>query len=114
MEKLSLGEFEEVLLLTVAVLYDEAYGVAIKEDIETRLKRKVSVGAMRTALKRLEKKGFLVSEFGEATSVRGGKRKRYFRVTPQGKKALDQVMDARTKLWKAIPKVAFDFKTKDI
>ena len=50
MEKLSLGEFEEVLLLTVAVLYDEAYGVAIKEDIETRLKRKVSVGAMRTSL----------------------------------------------------------------
>lgn len=114
MEKLSLGEFEEIILLTVAVLYDNAYGVAIKDDIESRLNRKVSVGAMRTALKRLENKGFLNSEFGEATKVRGGKRKRYFRVTPVGKKALDHVMGTRKKLWGAIPDIAFDFKTKDI
>ncbi|MDH5609480.1 MAG: PadR family transcriptional regulator [Cyclobacteriaceae bacterium] len=106
----SLGEFEEVVLLTVAVLYGDAYGVTIKSDIETRLKRKVSVGAMRTALDRLEKKGFLTSEFGEATQVRGGKRKRYFMVTPLGKKTLEQVMEARKQLWDAIPSVAFDFK----
>ncbi len=110
MGKYSLGEFEEVLLLTVAVLYEDAYGIAIKEDIETRLKRKVSVGAMRTGLKRLEKKGFLESEFGEATAIRGGKRKRYFKVTVYGKNALEKVMEERQNLWKAIPDMSFDFK----
>lgn len=110
MGKYTIGEFEEVVLLTVAVLYENAYGISIKEDIETRLKRKVSVGAMRTALSRLEKKGFLVSEFGEATAIRGGKRKRYYKVTPYGKETLEQVKEARSKLWDAIPPVAFDFK----
>jgi DNA-binding PadR family transcriptional regulator len=109
MGKSSLGEFEEVVLLTVAVLYENAYGISIKEDIEKRLSRKVSVGAMRTALSRLEKKGFLRSEFGDATPERGGKRKRFYKVTPHGKKALEQVMETRKKLWEAIPSVAFDF-----
>ncbi len=105
-----MGEFEEVVLLTVAILYENAYGIAIKEDIESRLGRKVSVGAMRTALSRLEKKGLLESEFGEATAIRGGKRKRYFKVTPFGKKELEEVMETRKKLWEAIPSVTFDFK----
>lgn len=109
MGKQSIGEFEEVVLLTVAILYENAYGISIKEDIEQRLNRKVSVGAMRTALSRLEKKGFLKSEFGEATAMRGGKRKRYYKVTPYGKKALEQVMETRKKLWEAIPSMAFDF-----
>lgn len=108
--KYSLGEFEEVVLLTVAVLHGKAYGVAIKEEMEQRVKRNVSVGAMRTALKRLEDKGYLESEFGEATAVRGGKRKRYHKVTPLGKKALDYVMNSRRKLWQAIPASAFQFK----
>ncbi|MEO9871151.1 PadR family transcriptional regulator [Ekhidna sp.] len=110
MGKHSIGEFEEVVMLTVAVLYENAYGISIKDEIENRLKRKVSVGAMRTALNRLEKKGFLKSQFGETTAVRGGKRKRYYLVTPEGKSALDQVKDARDQLWEAIPSVAFDFK----
>ncbi|WP_420386382.1 PadR family transcriptional regulator [Roseivirga sp.] len=109
MGKQSIGEFEEVVLLTVAILYENAYGISIKEDIEQRLNRKVSVGAMRTALSRLEKKGFLKSEFGEATAMRGGKRKRYYKVTPYGKKVLEQVMETRKKLWEAIPSMAFDF-----
>ncbi len=110
MGKYSIGEFEEIVLLTVAVLYGNAYGITIKDDIEKRLDRPVSVGAMRIALKRLEKKGFVESEFGEATAVRGGKRKRYFKVTPFGKSALEEAMGARTKLWEAIPPVAFNFK----
>jgi DNA-binding PadR family transcriptional regulator len=110
MGKYSIGEFEEVVLLTVAVLYDNAYGISIKDEIEERLNRKVSVGAMRTALNRLEKKGYLISEFGEATAVRGGKRKRYFKVTKTGKLALEQVKNARQQLWEAIPSIAFDFK----
>jgi PadR family transcriptional regulator, regulatory protein PadR len=108
--KYSIGEFEEIVMLTVAVLHGNAYGVSIKEEIEQRLKRKVSVGAMRTALKRLEDKGFLESEFGEATAVRGGKRKRYHKITPHGKKALEHVMNSRKELWNAIPKAAFQFK----
>jgi DNA-binding PadR family transcriptional regulator len=110
MGKHSIGEFEEVVMLTVAILYNNAYGISIKESIETRLNRSVSVGAMRTALSRLENKGFLDSEFGEATAVRGGKRKRYFKVTPYGKKVLEQVMQDRKQLWEAISPLAFDFK----
>ena len=59
-KKYSLGEFEEVVLLMVGVLYDEAYGVVIKEEIEQRLKRKVSVGAMQSALRRMEEKGYFI------------------------------------------------------
>lgn len=110
LSKYSLGELEEVIVLTVAVLHGNAYGIAIKEEIEQRLRRNVSVGAMRTALRRLEDKGFLESEFGESTAVRGGKRKRYYKVTPLGKKALDHVMNSRRKLWDAIPSSAFQFK----
>ncbi|MEM9673762.1 MAG: helix-turn-helix transcriptional regulator [Bacteroidota bacterium] len=109
MGKIQLGEFEEIVLLTVAVLYDEAYGVAIKREIEERLDRSVSVGALQSALRRMETKGFLKSRLGEATQVRGGKRKRFFTVTPYGKQALTEVRDARLQLWQSIPKMAFDF-----
>ncbi len=110
MGKDTIGEFEEVVMLTVAVLYKDAYGISIKEEMEKRLKRNVNLGAMRIALKRLEGKGFLKSQFGEVTAVRGGKRKRYYEVTPSGKKVLDQVMETRKGLWDSIPSVAFDFK----
>ena len=110
MKRNSIGEFEEVLMLTAAVLYDKAYGVAIKNEIERRMNQKVSVGAMRTALERLEQKGLLTSAFGEATAVRGGKRKRYFRVTRYGKEVLEAVMNSRRQLWDDIPSIAFEFK----
>lgn len=109
MREYQLGEFEEVVLLTVAILFEEAYGVSIRHEIEERLDRKVSVSALQTALRRMEKKGYLESSFGEATSMRGGKRKRFFKVTPYGKKALDSARSARELLWTAIPKIAFDF-----
>ena len=110
MGKNTIGEFEEIVMLTVAVLGQDAYGIAIKKDIEERSKRSVSLGAMRTALKRLEKKGFLKSEFGEVTAVRGGKRKRYFQVTPYGKRVLEEVMQTRKQLWDAIPSFSLDFQ----
>ena len=102
-----LGEFEEVVLLTVAVLYNEAYGVAIIEEMEKRLNRQVSIGALQTVLRRLENKGLLSSAFGEATKIRGGKRKRYFRLTQKGQEILSQTKDQRLSMWKAIPKIAF-------
>ena len=110
MERKHLGEFEEIVLLTVAVLGDNAYGITIKADMEERLERKVSVGAMRTALKRMEHKGLLVSRLGEPTAVRGGKRKRFFTLTATGKQSLEHVMDIRKRLWGAIPYATPDFK----
>lgn len=104
MSKHRLGEFEEVVLLTVAILHGEAYGVAIIDEIEARLKRKVSIGAMQTSLRRLEEKGFLKSEFGEATKMRGGKRKRYFVLTNLGKRILREAKEERLGLWNAVPK----------
>ena len=110
MSKHHLGEFEEVVMLTVAILYGEAYGIAILDEMEKRLDRKVSIGALQTVLRRLEKKGFLISEFGEATPERGGKRKRYFTVTKYGQKVLQETRDIRQDLWNAIPRIALDFK----
>ena len=103
-----LGEFEEIVLLTVAILHDEAYGVAIIDEMEKRLNRKVSIGALQTVVRRLEDKKLLSSMLGEATKVRGGKRKRYFTITQQGKKVLSEAKDQRIALWKAIPKTAFN------
>lgn len=110
MKKYQLGEFEEVVMLTVGVLYNEAYGVSIKKEIETRLSRNVSVGALQTALKRLEDKGYLKSHEGEATAERAGRPKKYFQITALGKRALEYSKETREELWKAIPKVAWDPK----
>lgn len=106
MRNSSLGEFEELVLLTVAVLRDEAYGVSIKQEIQRRLSRSVSVGALQSALRRMEKKGFIKSYFGEATPQRGGKRKRFFEITVHGKKALARTMDTRLNFWKASPELS--------
>lgn len=108
MSKYRLGEFEELVVLTVAVLYGEAYGIAILNEMENRLNREVSIGSLRTVLNRLEKKGYLSSEFGESTAVRGGKRKRYFKVTKYGQKVLQETREQRRQLWDAIPKIAFE------
>lgn len=110
MKKYQLGEFEEVVMLTVGILYNDAYGVSIKKDIETRLKRTVSVGALQTALKRLEDKGYLKSFEGEATEERAGRPKKYFQITALGKKAMEYTKSTRDELWRAIPKVALEVK----
>jgi len=110
MKKYQMGEFEEVVMLTVGVLYDEAYGVSIKKEIETRLSRKVSVGALQSALKRLEDKGFLKSREGEATEERAGRPKKYFRITAYGKRAVEYTKATRDELWKSIPKIALNPK----
>ncbi len=108
MKKFQLGEFEEVVMLTVGVLYKEAYGVSIKKEIETRLTRNVSVGALQTALKRLEDKGYLKSYDGESTEERAGRPKKYFQITALGKKAMEYSKSTRDELWSAIPKMAWN------
>lgn len=110
MKKYQLGEFEEIVMLTVGVLYGEAYGVSIKSEIEHRLSRQVSVGALQSALSRLEEKGFLKSREGDATQEGAGRPKRYFTITAYGKKALEYARDTRNALWSDIPKVALNLK----
>ncbi len=109
----NIGEFEEIVMLTIGILNEGAYGLAIKKEIESRLNRKVSMGALHTGLYRLEDKGFLTSRLGEATKTRGGKPKRYFSVTNAGQNALKEVMDTRKSLWENIPEGVFQvFSTK--
>jgi DNA-binding PadR family transcriptional regulator len=110
MKKYQLGEFEEVVILTIAILYKEAYGVSIKKEIESRLGRNVSMGAMHTALVRLEDKGYVRSGDGPATNERAGRPKRFYEITALGKKAMEYSKNTRNELWKAIPKVAMDVK----
>ena len=107
MGKHRLGELEEIVLLTVAILHGEAYGMAIINEMEKRLDRKISIGSLQVVLRRMEKKGYLTSELGESTQVRGGKRKRFFTLTNFGKQALEESKDQRLGLWKAIPKTVF-------
>ena len=102
MKKTKLGEFEELVLLTVAILQQDAYGVEIKRELEDRLKERLSVGSIQSALKRMEEKGFLTSAFGEATQKRGGKRKRIYTVTSYGRKVLAELKDVRAGLWSSI------------
>jgi len=111
MKKTKLGEFEELVLLAVAALREEAYGVEIKRELENRLREKLSVGSIQSALKRMEDKGFLTSEFGEATQKRGGKRKRIYTTTSYAHKVLAEMRDIRAGLWQSIPALAHDLKT---
>jgi PadR family transcriptional regulator, regulatory protein PadR len=110
MKKYQLGEFEEIVMLTVGILYKEAYGVSIKKEIESRLSRNVSIGALHTALKRLEDKGYILSFDGEATEERAGRPKKYFQITALGKKAMEYTRTTREELWQAIPKISLKVK----
>lgn len=103
----TLGEFEELVLLIVAALHNEAYGVIILENLEEKLEKKVNISAVHVALKRLEDKGFVRSKFGGITSERGGRRKKYYTVTALGKKVLDRQYALRTRLYQQIPKISF-------
>jgi DNA-binding PadR family transcriptional regulator len=110
MKKTKLGDFEELVLLTVAALPGDAYGVEIKRELETRLKETLSVGSIQSALKRMEEKGFLTSEFGEATLKRGGKRKRIYATTSYARKVLAEIKEIRAGLWDSIPNLAPQLK----
>jgi len=97
--KAYLGEFEELVLLTITTLGEEAYGVSIQQDIEARCKRSISIGALHSTITRLEEKGLLKSWLGGATQERGGRSKRYYEITPAGKKAVSESKSLRDELW---------------
>lgn len=108
MKGTNIGEFEELVLLMVGVLYPEAYGVGIKNEVLSRTGRKVTLSAVHAVLQRLQEKGLLKSEFGKSTKVRGGKRKKLFEMTSEGSKILSETRDTRNELWSEIPEVALN------
>ncbi|WP_138477513.1 PadR family transcriptional regulator [Dyadobacter bucti] len=103
MKRTFLGEFEEVVLLTVAILGEEAYGVTVTQELEQKTGRSVGFSTVHTTLQRMEEKGLLSSKMGGATAERGGRRKRFFTVTAFGRKALQEVKQVREELWNALP-----------
>jgi DNA-binding PadR family transcriptional regulator len=105
MKGTNLGEFEELVLLTIAALMSDAYSVAICDDLENRTGRSAKLGVVHAVLNRLEEKGFVKSKLGEATRARGGKRKRYYTITNTGKAALLKSKEIRDQLWNIIPEM---------
>lgn len=108
MQNLKLGNFEELVLMLVGILYDKAYSVAIVEEYQKQTDKSINISAIHTVLYRLEKKGFLESRLGEAAAERGGKRKRLFYLTAYGAKALDELQSLRDQLRQQIPNIAFN------
>ncbi len=102
-----LGEFEEVVLLAVAIRSGDAYGAAIVTEIEQQMNRSVNLGAVHSALNRLGEKGLVRSELGGVTAERGGRRKRLYSVTAAGRRALQEVRQVRNQMWEAIPNTAW-------
>lgn len=105
MAKEYLGEFEELILTLVAALQEDAYGAAIAEEIETKLKREVNLSAVHVTLYRLENKGYIKSSFGGGTKKRGGRRKRIFTITSAGIATLRAMKETRVDLWKMVPQL---------
>lgn len=90
----SIGEFEQLILFALVRLGDDAYGVTIRQEIESRTGRAISPGALYTALDRLEKRGLVSSRLGDPTPLRGGKRKRLYTLQPAGARALARVYES--------------------
>ncbi len=105
MKSTQLGEFEELVLLVIGVLGEESYSLSIQKKLRESTGRKPSIGALHSALNRMQTKGFLESFEGGATKERGGRRKRFYRLTAYGRKALDTAYDLRVKLYNELPEL---------
>ena len=97
------GEFEMVVMLTLLHLGDRAYGMTIRLAIEERTGRSVSIGAVYTTLRRLQRKGFVSSQLGEPSPSRGGRAKKYFALEAEGLEALRRSREMFASLWKDVP-----------
>ncbi|MBK7869977.1 MAG: helix-turn-helix transcriptional regulator [Saprospiraceae bacterium] len=107
MSKNYLGEFEELVLLIVGALQEEAYGNNIMQEIIERTGRPVNLSAVHITLYRLEDKGYLKSDMSDPSPVRGGRRKRIFHLTSAGVKVLREQQEQRIALWQLIPQLKF-------
>lgn len=108
MAKDFLGEFEELVLTMVGILGEDAYGNAIVNEIKDRVGRDTNLSAVHVTLYRLEDKGLVKSKMGGATNTRGGRRKRIFSITNAGISTLKAMKEARTELWKLMPRLNYD------
>jgi PadR family transcriptional regulator, regulatory protein PadR len=105
-----LGELEELILLTVGILYPEAYAVSVMDEIEKQAGRSLNISAVHAVLTRLEEKGYVTSKMGDPSHERGGRRKRIFLLTAAGKRVLEEANEMRTQLFNQIPKIALQFR----
>src|SRR5580704_11068792 len=102
MPPINLGEFEQIVLLAVLRLGEDAYGVPIRAEIEKRAGRHVTVGALYATLDRLEAKGLIHSWFADPTPQRGGRSKRYFKLLPKGVAALSESRNMFNRMWQGV------------
>jgi PadR family transcriptional regulator, regulatory protein PadR len=100
-----LGEFELIVMLALLRLDQDAYGVPISREIEQQCGREVALGSVYATLERLETKGLVSSSLGEPTAERGGRAKRYFRVTKKGLREARETQQALIKLWRGLPEL---------
>jgi PadR family transcriptional regulator PadR len=103
-----LGEFEELVLLTVGILFGDAYGLAIADELEKQTGRTVMISSVHKTLVRLEEKGYLKSHMGGATETRGGRDKRLYKLTQAGIAVLNQSREMRNSMHKLVPKIAWE------
>jgi DNA-binding PadR family transcriptional regulator len=108
--RIYLGELEELILLMVALLSKDAYGVSISEQLKSQAARDVSISAIHAVLHRLEEKGFVKSRMGGASQERGGRRKRLFSITSYGRNALEELRETRALIWQRITKTSPSWK----
>lgn len=102
MARFYLGELEELVLLIVALLREDAYGVVVVQELQKQAGREISISAVHAVLHRLEEKGFVESSMGGASAERGGRRKRFFKITAYGHQVITQLRDTRNAIWTLI------------
>lgn len=100
--RIYLGELEELILLMIALIDGDAYGVSITQELEVQTRRVITISAAHAALHRLEEKGFVKSKMGGASKERGGRRKRLFQITAYGRQTLEELRDVRNLIWAQI------------
>jgi PadR family transcriptional regulator, regulatory protein PadR len=100
--RIYLGELEELILLMIALIDGDAYGVSITQELEVQTRRVITISAAHAALHRLEEKGFVKSKMGGASMERGGRRKRLFQITAYGRQTLEELRDVRNMIWAQI------------
>ena len=102
-----LGEFEELVLLTVGILFDDAYGLGIADELERQTGRTMMISSVHKALVRLEEKAYLKSRMGGATETRGGRDKRLYKLTNAGINVVNQARDVRNTMYLKVPKIVW-------
>lgn len=108
MKRITIGEFEELCLLIVGVLNEDAYGVSVQDEVKNRTGRNVTISSIHSTLVRLEKKGLLKSYMSGANEIRGGRAKRIFEMTSTGKQVITEARELRNQLWTDIPKLVWE------